>query len=487
MGLNNIIVALVALTVAAFMFTCGSAEENKNKFFGKGTALYEKGDYAGARPEFKHVLQIDPKFALGHHMLGMTAMKMEAFSEAFGHFSTAVKFSPDNIDAQIQLARLLIAGGQPEKAEKKITLVLSMDPGNGKALLLLSSLHVGRGEAKEALGILKGLMARGSTDPELFLLIASLYRMQGRPADVDEAMKRGIELNPGSPRLLTAQVKYYTETGRLKEGEGVLTSMMEIWPGSPAVVSNFVRLYTVGEQYEKAKALCREQLRNAPDDAFFHHLMAGVHIAQKHYAGAEEDLNRAIALRPGWSVPCSTLGKVCMIQGKKAEAIERFEAAVAKDPKNVTAYLFLGALFEKDGAYGKAVDVYERTLAKVPDNWAAANNLAFLASEFPGEEEDLERALSLSLHALKLKPSESEILDTLGWLYYKLGNFDRARDTLESAAAKAPESPAINYHLGMVHYKTGSVAQAKERIARALAAGEHFIGKEDAERIIGRL
>lgn len=260
MTLKKIIVVLAALVVAAVMFSLGSAEEKKMNFFSKGRALYEKGNYAGARTEFRNALQIDPRFAEGYHMLGMTALKTEEFKEAFGHFSTALNFSPDIVDAQIQLARLFIAGGQPEKAERKIELVLSREPGNEKALLLLSSLHLRRGRTPEAMGI--------------------------------------------------------------------LTRLNEKHPGSPAVISDLVRLYTVGEEYEKAMALCRGYRRNAPEDAFSHHLAAGVHIAQKQYAEAEEELNRAIALRPGWSAPRSTLAKVCLVQGKKARAAELFEAAV---------------------------------------------------------------------------------------------------------------------------------------------------------------
>jgi len=64
------------------------------KFYNKGKALYEKGDFVKAELEFKNAVQIDPKFADGHYMLGMVSLRKGNIRGAYGAFSKAVELSP---------------------------------------------------------------------------------------------------------------------------------------------------------------------------------------------------------------------------------------------------------------------------------------------------------------------------------------------------------------------------------------------------------
>jgi tetratricopeptide (TPR) repeat protein len=96
---------LLALLITASFAACGSREEKRMKFFNKGQALYEKGDYVKARLEFKNALQIDPDFARASHMLGMAEFHERNFKKAFGALSKAVELDPGLLDAHVQLGK----------------------------------------------------------------------------------------------------------------------------------------------------------------------------------------------------------------------------------------------------------------------------------------------------------------------------------------------------------------------------------------------
>src|SRR4030042_1419551 len=115
---------------------CGGPEEKKMKFFNKGKALYEKGDYVKAELEFKNSVQIDPKFADGRYMLGMVSLKKGNLRGAYGSFSKGVELSPGPLSAQAQLGRVFLMGGEPGKAMEKAELVLKQQPAHQEALLL---------------------------------------------------------------------------------------------------------------------------------------------------------------------------------------------------------------------------------------------------------------------------------------------------------------------------------------------------------------
>jgi tetratricopeptide (TPR) repeat protein len=95
---------LSIVLISAFVLCCGGPEEKKMKFFNKGKALYEQGDYVKALLEFKNAVQIDPKFADGYYMLGMVQLKKGNWKKAYGRFAKAVDLDPDNLDAQVHLA-----------------------------------------------------------------------------------------------------------------------------------------------------------------------------------------------------------------------------------------------------------------------------------------------------------------------------------------------------------------------------------------------
>ena len=109
----------MAIFLAFALLTCGTPEEKKMKFFQKGKALYEKGDFVKARLEFKNAIQIDPKFADGYFMLGMVELKEGNFKQAYGSLSKAVELSPDNMKAQLHLGRLLLGGKHRIRPWKK--------------------------------------------------------------------------------------------------------------------------------------------------------------------------------------------------------------------------------------------------------------------------------------------------------------------------------------------------------------------------------
>ena len=105
------IIFLITVLVA-----CRTPEEKRAKFFKKGQALYEKGDYAKVRLEFKNAIQIDPKFGEAYYMLGMVEFKQGDLKPAFGRFSKAAKLAPDYLPAHLQLEKSFLIMKEPEKA-----------------------------------------------------------------------------------------------------------------------------------------------------------------------------------------------------------------------------------------------------------------------------------------------------------------------------------------------------------------------------------
>jgi len=261
----------------------------------------------------------------------------------------------------------------------------------------------------------------------------------------------------------------------------------DVQPDAPRIFSALVNLHVFRKQPEAALALCRERLEKNSGEVFTRDLMGQVYANMKNYAEAEKAFKAAIADQPLYQAPHNNLARLYLIQDKKADAVKNLEAALKADPKNQAAYITLGQISEQSGDSEKAIAIYRQALEEIPDFWAAANNLAFLMSEFGKGKADLEDALSFGKRAMEIKPETPEVLDTVGWIYYKLSDMKNALIYLEKAGEREPESPIINYHLGMALIDSGREGEALERLKKSLDAGGGFHGRDKAEEALKKL
>jgi tetratricopeptide (TPR) repeat protein len=212
-----------------------------------------------------------------------------------------------------------------------------------------------------------------------------------------------------------------------------------------------------------------------------------VQTSKKEYAAAEAAFMKAIELAPDWQPPQNSLASIYLLQGNESKAIEKFQSSLRANPRNPAAYVTLGAIYERKKQTDKAIEVYEQALAAIPNFWQAANNLAFLLSEYSTDKAQHEKALMYAKKALRLSPNVPAILDTVGWTYYKLGDLPKARSFLEQAMEQSPDAAEMNYHLGQVLYDSGNIEAAKEKISKALAGDADFYGRKEAEKLLEKM
>jgi Flp pilus assembly protein TadD len=138
-------------------------------------------------------------------------------------------------------------------------------------------------------------------------------------------------------------------------------------------------------------------------------------------------------------------------------------------PGDFTVGVFLATLLDRQGKSGEAIEVYEAVLRKVPGNPLAANNLASLLLDHRQDKASLARALEL---AKPLATSADPMaMDTLGWAYYRNGDYSNAVRQLERAVATDAGNPLFQYHLGKSYAAARNTASARQHFRRALELG----------------
>lgn len=157
-----------------------------------------------------------------------------------------------------------------------------------------------------------------------------------------------------------------------------------------------------------------------------------------------------------------TLGNVHRSNEEYPLAADAYSKALAlvtnieKDHWRVLYYR--GITFERQKMWDKAEADFRQALALVPDEPLVLNYLGYSMIE---KKINLTEALDMVKKAVELKPNDGYIVDSLGWAYYQLGDFEEAVGHIERAVDLNPADPIIGEHLGDVYWRVGRKLEAK--------------------------
>lgn len=155
-------------------------------------------------------------------------------------------------------------------------------------------------------------------------------------------------------------------------------------------------------------------------------------------------------------------------RGKEAVAAARklLEVVPPDQPQLVTqALIMLASSQERAGDTKGAEESLRRILSKTPNDATALNNLGYFLAE---RGERLPEALDMIKRAVKSGPTNPNYLDSLGWVYFKLGQLDEAERYLNDAARRNTRSSTVQEHLGDLYQKRGQLEQARAAWRKAL-------------------
>ncbi len=178
---------------------------------------------------------------------------------------------------------------------------------------------------------------------------------------------------------------------------------------------------------------------------------------------------RAAATNPNDLAPVMLLGNT-LREGKQftrcVEVYSKGIAAIGQPNKDHWPIFYFRAIcYERSEQLAKAETDLEQALALNPEQPEVMNYLGYIWID---RGLNFDRALALIKRALELAPGEAFILDSLGWAYYRAGQFEDAVKTLERAVALPHDDPTIDDHLGDAYDKVGRKREALARWRRAV-------------------
>jgi tetratricopeptide (TPR) repeat protein len=308
-------------------------------------------------------------------------------------------------DEAIKIYQTFIEGG-----EDNILVELALKRArNGKTpLAFIATPGAGAGEALFSL-------AAAMTD-EQSIDVALLYA------------QLSLSFNGDRPVVLTLLGDIYVDT---KQYQNAINAYEQTPPGSALRINadteiavNLQRMERTKEAQEKLKAIIARDPKNY--DALV--TLGNVYRSNEEFALASETYSTALALL----------------------------AKLEKDHWRVLYYR--GIAYERQKTWDKAETDFRKALSLSPDEPLVLNYLGYSMIE---KKINLSEALKMVKKAVELKPNDGYIVDSLGWAYFQLGDYEEAAIQIERAVDLNPADPIIGEHLGDAYWRVGRTLEAK--------------------------
>ena len=150
-------------------------------------------------------------------------------------------------------------------------------------------------------------------------------------------------------------------------------------------------------------------------------------------------------------------------------ALIEFKVALELQPQSTIIWHSMALIYEDLNQYDTSDSLFVMILESDSHNAMDMNDYAYIISERESSTlEDLKFALSLAEQAIGLEPNNSMIMDTLGWIYFQMGETKLALKYLESSIQNGGDNSIILEHLGDVYLKMGNIKKAQDIFNKSL-------------------
>ena len=380
--------------------------------------------------------------------MARTAQLLGRLEVAVRGYRGVVRLEPDDAESWFQLAAGEARLGHFGAADSALAEVAQMRPEQMGVSLLRAWVQENLGRTDQAMEIYREHLRTHPGDQVTRRRAVSLLARERRFDEAWRILRVMSEGRPHDPELGELEAELAFSSGHADSGVQVLRRLRQRWPDDPDVLALSVRVLARHDHSAQAVAEAEEWIARRPDDVRARLVAAQARVLDGDQDAALVHLRRAMTLAPDSLAPHAALARFYEQQRRTAEAESVWAETARRFPRNDRVSFDLAACREKLGDLAGAEAAVRDVLRREPDNPTALNFLGYLWAD---HGRNLEQAMELITRALAQKPDDGAFLDSLGWVYYRLGRLSEARNQLERAASLTGGDAVVLEHLGDVY------------------------------------
>jgi tetratricopeptide (TPR) repeat protein len=417
--------------------------------------------------------------------LGAAYEQRRDYKSAVDAYRHAVVLDRDNLDAIRGLADNLQDDGQLEAALEQYKVIVDANPEDAESYVAMAEIYRRQGKYDAALENLKKADTLAPDQDRVAYNIAAVYQGEGRYDDavkiLQDLLKKSEKSDPS-----------YSQSERNNRGIFLdrLGTIYREQENYTAAVETFRKMLTLGEENERngyqeiietyrdakqwpqATAVAKEAAQKMPDDRDLRIVLdaqlADTGEADKAIADVRSMLkgdstDREVYLRLGIMYSRVKRWK------DAEEALNKAEQLSTKIDDKAAVWYLRGDTLLRQKKFDEAEAEFRKILTSIPSSdpqiAGALNDLGYMNAD---RGVKLEESLNYIKQALTFEPNNAAYLDSLGWVYFKLGKYDLAEENLTKAAVHMGSDPTVQEHLGDLYQKTGRLQLAAAHWERSV-------------------
>jgi tetratricopeptide (TPR) repeat protein len=371
-------------------------------------------------------------------------------------------------------------------------------PENQSVKLGLAHLHHQNSQAEEAYMEVSTLTDALNDNPEVVLLEVELLEILERPEQARERLQEALKNNSNHKELRFQYARKLIDDQRYSDARDQFAIIVEQYPDdydmlySLALLSMEINLFSEARQYFEIMVENAQRLddahyylgfisvqENKNDEAIKHFFnvngggnflqaqrsLTELMIRAGRYREVRSRLQNVRFRNPDYNIALLSMeANVLMDEGQMDEAGRVLNNAVGAFPNNIQL-LFLRSVYSQEiNDLALMEEDLRRIIQLNPNNPVAYNSLGYTLAD---RTDRFNEAYELIKRAFELAPNDAAIIDSLGWVQYRLGMYEEAIENLDRAYELFPDHE-VAAHLGEVLWVTGERTQARSIWRKAL-------------------
>jgi tetratricopeptide (TPR) repeat protein len=423
-----------------------------------GVRAIKQKQYPAARQQLAQTLRAPVADLAGTLLSAWTQASATEYKAAIDSVDKLV--GPDwyNIFKSLHSGMILDAAGQKRDAGKRLERAYQFDKGQLRIVQAYGNFLARQGTKEGRDEALKVYRAFDDLLPNHPLITEAIN---------DLNTGKRLPLLADSPQLGAAEVLYGLGSvlGR-RGGEdlGLIYLQLALYlaPGHPMALLSLADFYEGVKKHELAVKVYERVPVSSPLYRSAQIQRAMGLDALERSDEAKSLLDRLIADNPTELEAITAQGNVLRGRKQFAECADVYAKGInglgKPERSHWTIYYFRGICYERSKQWPRAEADFKKSLELFPDQPLVLNYLGY---SWVDQGVHLDEGMRMIQRAVEQRADDGYIVDSLGWAYYRIGQFDEAVKHLEHAVELKPEDPTINDHLGDAYWKVGRVLEAR--------------------------
>jgi predicted Zn-dependent protease len=444
------------------------APDNRALNYNYADILTKLGRGNEATPFLERAVAADPTFGPAIMRLLDIYQEEGQYLKAAQLLAPLVAEDPLNVEMQRQQAFFYLRGGDARAASERYRALIAADPKDTRSQFGLAEALNDLEQYAEAETIFARLVAATPNEAELLGSYGLSLIGQKKWDEAAKVFNTILGLGDAPDHLGALARTQLAHIDLRKENYAAAIETAKsifIFRDRPNTQAINIALEALKKQNKTAEALTLLEplVAKFPNDPFVNAryveslVRAGKKDNAKQHAATQAKLGTRNAI---------TVAEAYIQAGDQAAAVELMKAAAAAKPDETDLQFQLGSVLERAGDRKAAEKVFQAVLEQSPDHAPTLNYLGYMWAEAGA---NLEKAHEMLTRAVGQDPHNGAYVDSLGWVYFRLGKLDLAEKYLTDATKLSPRDATVHEHLGDVLAARGDRDRALESYRTAIA------------------